>query len=407
MTARRKPIPNPTHSSKLVIENSLFSDAVVCNKSSTLSHFIKNSPHKPRFPSKLEFEKVENWPPEGIVPVKVLYATLNFDKKCSFTKEQDGTSLHDLNTVDGRGGEIIEPMVDRDAVTDGSLDNEDDSGAVVSFKYFFRECMHESYQNSLPLHNVGVEGGHSSLDTSGSSRDSYNILSANDISPIETARARFLDFIVDTFIGSHVVEVADSETDMSQSAEEKTSKRKTGDIQYDGDPQFALPLMYVANMYETLVNEVNMRLASLDGMREKTIGVALEAAGGLYRKLANKFPRKDIVVAGNLVEARAHFGDSHQDVLCRGVFVCCFGLSVIWRKALFNVAKVSCGIKRLTKEVARGIHEMKKRFLENGTGFSIEEDGNVEFDPEAESMEPNDFESVFKESDLSSVLINC
>ena len=45
----------------------------------------------------------------------------------------DGTSLHDLNTVDGRGGEIIEPMVDRDAVTDGSLDNEDDSGAVVSF----------------------------------------------------------------------------------------------------------------------------------------------------------------------------------------------------------------------------------------------------------------------------------
>ncbi|KAM0026980.1 putative Zinc finger C2HC domain-containing protein [Helianthus debilis subsp. tardiflorus] len=198
----------------------------------------------------------------------------------------DETSLHDLNTVDGRGGEIIEPMVDRDAVTDGSLDNEDDSGAV--------ECMHESYQNSLPLHNVGVEGGHSSLDTSGSSRDSYNILSVNgtDISPIETARARFLDFIVDTFIGSHVVEVTDSETDMSQSVEDKTSKRKTRDIQYEGDPQFVLPLMYVANVYETLVNEVNMRLDSLDGMREKTIGVALEAAGGLYRKLAKKFPRK-------------------------------------------------------------------------------------------------------------------
>lgn len=48
----------------------------------------------------------------------------------------DETSLHDLNTVDGRGGEIIEPLVDRDAVTDESLDNEDDSGAVVSFKYF-------------------------------------------------------------------------------------------------------------------------------------------------------------------------------------------------------------------------------------------------------------------------------
>eukprot|EP00268_Persea_americana_P035096 TRINITY_DN34643_c0_g1_i3.p1 TRINITY_DN34643_c0_g1~~TRINITY_DN34643_c0_g1_i3.p1 ORF type:complete len:289 (-),score=40.30 TRINITY_DN34643_c0_g1_i3:272-1138(-) len=50
--------------------------------------------------------------------------------------------------------------------------------------------------------------------------------------------------------------------------------------------------MYVANLYETLVNDVNMRLASLDGIREKTIGVALEAAGGLYRKLAKKFPRK-------------------------------------------------------------------------------------------------------------------
>lgn len=46
----------------------------------------------------------------------------------------DGTSLHDLNTVDGRSGEIIEPMVDRSAVTDESLDNEDDSGAVVSSK---------------------------------------------------------------------------------------------------------------------------------------------------------------------------------------------------------------------------------------------------------------------------------
>ncbi|KAI3698473.1 hypothetical protein L2E82_42046 [Cichorium intybus] len=197
----------------------------------------------------------------------------------------DGTSLHDLNTVDGRAGEIIEPMVDRSAVTDESLDNEDESGAV--------ECMHESYQNTLPLHSVGVEGGHSSLDSNGSSRDPYNILSPNDVSPIETARARFLDFIVDNFIGSHVVEVTDSETEStSQSVEENMNKRKERDIQYEGDARFVLPLMYVANMYETLVNEVNMRLSSMDGMREKTIGVALEAAGGLYRKLAKKFPRK-------------------------------------------------------------------------------------------------------------------
>ncbi|CAI9275085.1 unnamed protein product [Lactuca saligna] len=184
-------------------------------------------------------------------------------KRCRVRSQRYGTSLHDLNTVDGRSGEIIEPMVDRSAVTDESLDNEDDSGAV--------ECMHESYQNTLPLHNVGVDGGHSSLDSNGSSRDPYNILSANDVSPIETARARFLDFVVDNFIGSHIVEATDSETEsLSQSVEEKASKRKEREIQY----------------------EVNMRLSSLDGMREKTIGVALEAAGGLYRKLAKKFPKK-------------------------------------------------------------------------------------------------------------------
>lgn len=70
------------------------------------------------------------------------------------------------------------------------------------------------------------------------------------------------------------------------------SKRKSREIHYEGDATYVLPLMYVANMYETLVNEVNVRLSSLNGMREKTIGVALEAAGGLYRKLAKKFPRK-------------------------------------------------------------------------------------------------------------------
>lgn len=100
---------------------------------------------------------------------------------------------------------------------------------------------------------------------------------------------------MDNFIGSHIVEVTDSETEsLSQSVEEKVSKRKEREIQYEGDSLYALPLMYVANMYESLVNEVNMRLSSLDGMREKTIGVALEAAGGLYRKLAKKFPKKGI-----------------------------------------------------------------------------------------------------------------
>ncbi|KAI3728279.1 hypothetical protein L6452_16913 [Arctium lappa] len=257
----------------------------------------------------------------------------------------DGASLHDLNTVDGRGGEIIEPMVDRDrdAVTDESLDNEDDSGAV--------ECMHESYQNTLPLHSVGVEGGHSSLDTNGSSRDAYNILSADDVSPIETARARFLDFVVDNFIGSHVVEVTDSETD-GISVEEKLSKRKARDIQYEGDPRFVLPLMYVANMYETLVNEVNMRLSSLDNMREKTIGVALEAAGGLYRKLAKKFPRKGACIfkrreLATSFETRSRFPELVIQEEKRVRFVVVNGLDIMEKPTVTHIDDAEW-FKRLT-----------------------------------------------------------
>lgn len=112
-----------------------------------------------------------------------------------------------------------------------------------------------------------------------------------DVSPIESARARILQIVVDHFIDDRVIEVPDSEADYGGD-QDKLSKRRTREVQYEGDPSFALPLMYVANMYESLVNEVNIRLASLNGIREKTIGVALEAAGGLYRRLAKKFPKK-------------------------------------------------------------------------------------------------------------------
>ncbi|KAL2233220.1 UNVERIFIED_CONTAM: hypothetical protein Sindi_1502000, partial [Sesamum indicum] len=156
------------------------------------------------------------------------------------------------------------------------------------------DCMHESYQSSLPLHSMGVEDDRSSLENNGSSSGPYSILTIDDVSPIETARARFLDIIVDHFIEPHVIEMSDYETDyiVQPSSQDNISKRKSREIRYEGDSRYALPLMYVANMYETLVNEVNMRLSSMSGMREKTIGVALEAAGGLYRKLAKKFPRK-------------------------------------------------------------------------------------------------------------------
>nr|DAD36052.1 TPA_asm: hypothetical protein HUJ06_006692 [Nelumbo nucifera] len=197
-----------------------------------------------------------------------------------------GSSMHDLNTVDARTGEIEGISdVERDAVTEDSLGNDDESSSV--------DCIHESYSNSLPLHGVGVEEDRSGLENSGSSRSTYDILTIDDISPIETARARFLQILVDHFISEHVIEVQDTEAEYaSQSGQDKLNKRKPREVQYEGDPRFVLPLMYVANLYETLVNEVNMRLASLNGIREKTIGVALEAAGGLYRRLAKKFPRK-------------------------------------------------------------------------------------------------------------------
>ncbi|KAK3021214.1 hypothetical protein RJ639_046633, partial [Escallonia herrerae] len=153
------------------------------------------------------------------------------------------------------------------------------------------DCLHESYRSSLPLHGVDVEEDHSNPENNCSSGGPY--LSIDDVLPVETARSRFLDMIVDHFINFHVTEVQDFEADFpAHSAQDKLSKRKSREIRYEGDVRFILPLMYVANMYETLANEVNVRLSSMNGMREKTISVALEAAGGLYRKLAKKFPRK-------------------------------------------------------------------------------------------------------------------
>ncbi|XP_042980482.1 uncharacterized protein At2g02148 isoform X1 [Carya illinoinensis] len=197
-----------------------------------------------------------------------------------------GSPLHDLNTVDARPADIEAISdVDREAVTEDSLDNDVDSNSV--------DCMHESYRNSLPLHSIEAEEDRSGLENNGPSSGSYDSLTVEDVSPIESARARFLQIIVDYFIHDNVIEVADSEADYNvQSGQDKLNKRKMREVQYEGDPRFALPLMYVANMYETLVADVNIRLASLNGIREKTIGVALEAAGGLYRRLAKKFPKK-------------------------------------------------------------------------------------------------------------------
>ncbi|PWA81381.1 hypothetical protein CTI12_AA188690 [Artemisia annua] len=120
-----------------------------------------------------------------------------------------------INHLDGRVGEITEPTVDRDFVHSDNLDNEDDFVAL--------DCVHDSYHNTSSPYNVGMDEGHSSLNR----RDVYNIISPFDVSPIEVARARFLDFIVDNFISSHVVEVTNCETDaISQSVEEDLSNKK-------------------------------------------------------------------------------------------------------------------------------------------------------------------------------------
>ncbi|XP_051145049.1 uncharacterized protein At2g02148 isoform X2 [Andrographis paniculata] len=187
-----------------------------------------------------------------------------------------GSSLND-------GEDVPDPVAD-----DVADDNDDRSSAVVS------DCMHESYESSLPLHSMGVEDDRSSLENNGSSSGPYPILTIDDVSPIETARARLIDIIIDHFIEPHVIEMADFDAEymVQQAPQDNSSKRKSGEIRYEGDARYALPLMYVANLYETLVGEVNARLASISGVREKTIGVSLEASGGLYRKLAKKFPRK-------------------------------------------------------------------------------------------------------------------
>ncbi|GLT96746.1 hypothetical protein SLE2022_143490 [Rubroshorea leprosula] len=238
-----------------------------------------------------------------------------------------GNSLHDLNTVESRSAEMDAiGDVDREAVDTDSLDQDHDSTAV--------DCMHESYRNSLPLHS-GVEEDRSSLDNIEPSRRAYNILTIEDISPIEAARARFLQIIVDYFINHHIIEVVDHEADYSaQTGQDKLNKRKTRDIHYEGDPMFALPLMYVANMYETLVSDVNMRIASLNGFREKTIGVALEAAGGLYRRLAKKFPKKGSCIykrreLATSLETRSRFPELVIQEEKRVRFVVVNGLDIV------------------------------------------------------------------------------
>ncbi|XP_047333048.1 uncharacterized protein At2g02148 isoform X2 [Impatiens glandulifera] len=271
-----------------------------------------------------------------------------------------GTSLHDLNTVDDRSGEM---ECIRDGVSDGSLDNneeEEESSAV--------NCLHEPYRDSLTNHDVGgVKEDRQIIENNESSSCSYDNLTAEDVLPIESARARFLDIVVDNFISSHLLEVPDSEVvDYSSvSAQDKLGKRKPREIHYEGDARFVLPLMYVANMYETLVNEVNTRLTSVNEFRGKNIGVALEAAGGLYRKLTKKFPKKGTCTykrreLATSLETRSRFPELVVQEEKRVRFVVVNGLSIVDKP--MNISQVdSEWFKRLTgrNEVAISDRDFK------------------------------------------------
>ncbi|XP_017223960.1 uncharacterized protein At2g02148 isoform X2 [Daucus carota subsp. sativus] len=257
----------------------------------------------------------------------------------------DGSkSARDLDNGDGRHvGEI--DGTEHDGVTGGDLDNDGESSAV--------DCLHETYGNSLPLPCVGVDEDRSSIENNGPSIDPYGVCTIEDVTPIEAARARFLDILVNHFISSHVTEARDPEADyITQAAEDKASKRKSREILYEGDARYVLPMMYVANMYETLVNEVNMKLSSVNGMREKSIGVPLEAAGGLYRKLAKKFPKKGTCVfkrreLATSMETRSRFPELVIQDEKRVRFVVVNGLAIIERPTDVGIGDAEW-FKRLT-----------------------------------------------------------
>ncbi|XP_024378787.1 uncharacterized protein At2g02148 isoform X3 [Physcomitrium patens] len=194
-----------------------------------------------------------------------------------------GNALHDLNTIDSRNPEIDGITdTDRDAPTGDELDNDDDSTSNGDYGNLALQRTGQNLEQSLTMDNEG-------------SRSPYGVLTLNDVIPIESTRARFLQLIIDYFIRYHVVPATEAPEGNSYSpnGKDKSKKRKSRDVQYEGDPRYLLPLTFVANLYETLIREINQRLATIEGLQEKTFGVALEAAGGLYRRLVKKFPKSE------------------------------------------------------------------------------------------------------------------
>ncbi|CAM6043458.1 unnamed protein product [Sphagnum compactum] len=244
-----------------------------------------------------------------------------------------GNALHDLNTVDSRNAEIDGLAdVDRDVPTGDDLENDDDSASGG-------DCGSHSYAN-IGLQGVDAPNLEQSLpmDNDGP-RPPYGVLTITDVIPIESTRARFLQLIIDSFIIDHIIPVPES-PEMNYNSpnnNDKSKKRKSRDVQYEGDPRYLLPLTFVANLYETLIREVNQRLATVEGLHEKTFGVALEAAGGLYRRLVKKYPKSGGPMTfkrremASALEARTKFPQLVTGEEKRVRFVVVHGLELVER----------------------------------------------------------------------------
>ncbi|GFS43089.1 hypothetical protein Acr_00g0083530 [Actinidia rufa] len=248
-----------------------------------------------------------------------------------------GGSLHDLNTVDGRPEEV-DGHVDRD--TEDGLDNDGESSAVVSAMFPSKTAF---------TNHTGV------------------LYRFTMYRRLKIQGQDFWTLLWSTFINSHVIEVPDTEADYTaQSIQDKLNKRKLREMHYEGDSRFVLPLMYVANMYETLVNEVNIRLSSLNGFHGKTIGVALEAAGGLYRKLAKKFPRKGTCIfkrreLATSLETRTRFPELVMQEEKRVRFVVVNGLSIVEKPTNTRIDDAEW-FKRLTGRNEVGVSARDYKF---------------------------------------------
>ncbi|CAI5469059.1 unnamed protein product [Closterium sp. Yama58-4] len=180
---------------------------------------------------------------------------------------------------------------------------------------------HQAYDGGLAMQVLSEES------EPPESQQPYSPLNIHDLLPIEAARVRFLHLIIDHFVTYHIVPISEESQLAASHSPGERRKRRAREMEdgqppveqqvirpsYEGDPRHLLPLIFLANAYETLVGEVNQRMAEMDVLRGKTMGLALEAAGGLYRRMVEKFPKSGAVTIfrrremASALEARARF----------------------------------------------------------------------------------------------------